>query len=135
MPLSKVNLGFPIVVSAGTTGTVYSVSGSKTAYIRSIIVCNTFSAGVSTNISQTVQICVVPNNAGSVGVATAGNRIGRITLSPDDTFFYDVQYPIILQNNGDSIQVFNEGSFAWTLSGITTSLNPVNVLVLGDKES
>lgn len=134
MPLSKVNLGFPTVVSAGTTATVYSVSGGKTTYIRSIIVCNTFASGVSTNISQTVQIYVVPTNAGSVGVATAGNRIGRVTLSPDDTFFYDVQYPIILQNNGDSIQVFNEGSFAWTLSGIATALNPVNVLVLGDKE-
>lgn len=135
MALAKSNLGFPIVVSAGTTATVYSVGSAKTTYIRSIVVCNTFAAGISSTLSQTVQIYAVPNSGGSVGVATAGNRIGRVSLTPDDTFFYDLQYPITLQNTGDSIQVFNEGTFAFTLSGIATATNPVNVMVLGDKEA
>lgn len=135
MALAKANLGFPVVVSAGTTVTVYSVGSAKTSYIRSIVICNTFSAGISSTFAQTVQIYMVPNSGGSVGVATEGNRIGRISLIADDTFFYDLQYPITLQNNGDSIQVFNEGTFAYTLSGIATATNPVNVIVLGDKEA
>lgn len=135
MALSKSNLGFPVVVSAGTTAIVYSVGSAKTAYIRSIVICNTFAAGISSTLAQTVQIYMVPNSGGSVGVATAGNRIGRVSLSADDTFFYDLQYPITLQNTGDSIQVYNEGTFAYTLSGIATATNPVNVVVLGDKEA
>ena len=52
----------------------------------------------------------------------------------DDTFFFDLQYPITLTTNGDSIRVFNEGSNATTISGLTASTNPVNVMVLGDIE-
>jgi len=134
MALAKANLGFPIVVGAGTTVTAYSVGSAKTAYIRSIVICNTFSGSISSTIAQTVQIYMVPNSGGSIGVATAGNRIGRVSLSADDTFFYDLQYPITLQNTGDSIQVYNEGTNAYTLSGIATATNPINVVVLGDKE-
>ncbi|NBP04560.1 MAG: hypothetical protein EBU90_31650 [Proteobacteria bacterium] len=134
MALAKVNLGFPVVVSAGTTASVYSVGSAKTAYIRSIVIFNSTVGTANTGIPQTVQIYVVPNSGGSVGIATSGNRIGRVSLTSDDTFFYDLQYPITLQNTGDSIQVFNEGSFAWTLSGIATATNPVNVMVLGDRE-
>lgn len=135
MALAKANLGFPVVVSAATTATVYSVGSAKTAYIRSIVICNTFAGTISSTTVQTVQIYTVPNSAGSVGVATAGNRIGRISLTADDTFFFDLQYPITLQNNGDSIQVFNEGTYAYGFSGLTTATNPVNVMVLGDREA
>lgn len=134
MTLAKANLGFPLVVSAGTTATAYSVGSAKTAYIRSIVICNTFSGSISSTISQTVQIYAVPNSGGSVGVATEGNRIGRVSLTPDDTFFYDLQYPITLENTGDSIQVFNEGTYAYSISGIATATNSVNVIVLGDRE-
>ncbi len=135
MALAKANIGFPIVVSAGTTSTIYSVGSAKTAYIRSIVIANSTVGTANTSLAQTVQIYMVPNNSGSVGVATSGNRIGRVSLTPDDTFFYDLQYPITLQSTGDSIQVFNEGSFAWILSGIATATNPVNVVVLGDREA
>jgi len=133
MALSKANLGFPIVVSAGTTSTLIQVSSAKTCYIRSIVI---FNNNVSTaTTSQTIQIYMVPNNANSVGTATGGNRIARISLTPDDTFFFEPQYPITLQNTGDSIQIFNEGTNAFTLSGYSTATNPVNVFALGDKEA
>ena len=135
MALAKANLGFPLVVSAGTTATAYSVGSAKTTYIRSVVIFNSNVGTGNTGLSQTVQIYAVPNSAGAVGVATAGNRIGRVSLTPDDTFFYDLQYPITLQNTGDSIQIFNEGTYAYTFSGIATANNPVNVIVLGDKEA
>jgi hypothetical protein len=135
MALAKTNLGFPVVVSAGSTVAISTVGSGKTTYIRSIVIFNSNVGTANTGLSQTVQIYAVPNSAGSVGVATAGNRIGRVSLTPDDTFFFDLQYPITLQNTGDSIQVFNEGTYAYTLSGIATSTNPVNVMVLGDREA
>jgi len=135
MALAKANLGFPVVVSAGSTVAISTVGSGKTTYIRSIVICNTFTGAASSTLSQTVQIYAVPNSGGSVGVATAGNRIGRVSLTADDTFFFDLQYPITLQNNGDSIQVFNEGTYAYGFSGLTTATNPINVMVLGDKEA
>ena len=136
MALAKTSFGFPTVIAAGTTATVYSVGSAKTAYIRSIVIYNSsFVGGISSTNAQTVQIYMVPNSGGSVGVGTSAHRIGRVSLTPDDTFFYDLQYPLTLQNTGDSIQVFNEGTFAYTLSGIATATNPVNVVVLGDREA
>jgi hypothetical protein len=82
MALAKANLGFPIVVSAGTTSTIYSVGSAKTAYIRSIVIANSTVGTANTSLAQTVQIYMVPNNSGSVGVATSGNRIGRVSLTP-----------------------------------------------------
>lgn len=130
MALAKANLGFPTIVSAGTTSTLYSVGSAKTAYIRSIVIYNSTVGTANTDLAQTAQIYMVPNNAGAVGTATAGNRIARISLAANDTFFYEPQYPITLPSTGDSIQIFNEGTFN---SGAAS--NPINVLILGDKEA
>jgi hypothetical protein len=135
MPLAKESLGYPVVVASGTTATVYSVTLSKPAYIKSLIIHNVSVGSTSSSAAQTFQVFMVPNDAGSVGVATAGHRISRGSIIADDTYFFELQYPLTLKNNGDSIQVFNEGRFAWTLSGISTAWNAINVLVLGDKES
>jgi hypothetical protein len=130
MALAKANLGFPVVIAAGTTASVYSVTSSQPAYIRSIVIYNSTVGTASTDLAQTAQIYMVPNNGGNIGVATEGNRIARISLTPNDTFFYEPQYPITLPSNGDSIQVFNEGTF-----NLGAATNPINVLVLGDREA
>lgn len=131
MPLSKSNLGFPIQIAAGTTSAVYTVSSGKTAYIRSIVIYNGTVGTANTGLPQTVQIYMVPNSDGVAGTGTSVNRIGRINLTADDTFFFDLQYPITLQNTGDSIQIYNEGSSG---TGGTTVTSAVNAFVLGDKE-
>jgi hypothetical protein len=130
MALAKANLGFPVVVSAGTTATVYSVGSAKTAYIRSIAVYNSTIGTANTDLSQQAQIYMVPNSGGSVGVATSAHRIARVSLAANDTFFFEPQYPITLTSNGDSIQVFNEGTF-----NLGAATNPINVVVLGDREA
>ena len=130
MALAKANLGFPVVVSAGTTASVYSVGSAKTAYIRSVVIYNSTIGTANTDLSQQAQIYVVPNNGGSVGTATDGNRIARVSLAANDTFFYELQYPITLPNTGDSIQVFNEGTF-----NLGSATNSINVLILGDREA
>ena len=50
------------------------------------------------------------SGGGSAGVATVGNTVARLTLVPDDTVFFEPQYPFTLESNGDSIQVYNEGA-------------------------
>lgn len=130
MALAKTALSFPIVIGAGTTSTVYQVGSAKTTYVRCIIIYNSTIGTANTNLSQQTQIHMVPNNGGSVGTATNGNRIARVSLASNDTFFYEPQYPITLPSTGDSIQVFNEGTF-----NLGAATNPINVLVLGDREA
>ena len=126
MALSKSNLGFPVVVGGATTTAVYTVSSSKKSYIRCILIHN---VGIDTNVSQTARIYMVPNSGGLAGVATVGNTVARLTLVPDDTVFFEPQYPFTLESNGDTIQVYNEGA-----NGPSGATNDIVVTVLGDKE-
>ena len=130
MALAKANLGYPQPIGAGATATVYTVANSKTAYIRGVTIHNTSVGTGNENVSQHAQVYIVQNDGGSVGVATSGDRIVRVTLAPDDTFVYELQYPVILDTNNDTVQVYNEGTHN---SGSAT--NDINVLVLGDAES
>ena len=127
MALSKSNLGFPVVVGAGSSVAVYTVSSSKKSYIRSILVHN---VGIDTTLSQTARVYMVPNNGGSAGVATVGNTIARLSLVPDETVFFEPQYPFTLENNGDTIQILNEGS-----AGPSGATNDIVVTILGDKDA
>lgn len=119
MALNRGNLGFSTQVSAGTTSAVYTVGSAQTAYIKSILIHN-----LDLVSTQNVRIHVVRNSGGSAGTANSITQIARIGLSTNDTFFFEPLYPITLTSNGDTLQIYNEG----------TVTNSVNVLVLGDKE-
>jgi hypothetical protein len=127
MVLARRSLGYPVVVSAGSTVNVYTVGSAKTAFVRTIAVHHASLGSTTASVSQTVQILYVPST--HVGVGTSGHRIARLNLAPDDTFFFEPHYPLTLDTTGDRIQVFNEGYF---YNGLSAS--PVNVLVMGDKE-
>lgn len=121
MGLSKAGLGAIVTVAADTsaniTGTV--VASNKQRYIRGLLIFNT-----SSSTSQTCEIHVVPNDgSGGTGTAAFGNKIGKLTLTPADTAFFEFPYPLTLTSTGDCIQVVND-------SGST-----VNVLPIGDVES
>ena len=127
MALSKSNLGFPVVVGGATTTAVYTVSSSKKSYIRCILIHN---VGIDTNLSQTARIYMVLNNDGNAGVATVGNTVASLTFVPNDTVFFEPQYPFTLESNGDTIQVYNE-----VANGPSGATNDIVVTVLGDKDS
>jgi hypothetical protein len=119
MALNRGNLGFTTQIGAGVTAAVYTVGSAQTAYIKSVLLYNLSPTG-----TQNVQLHVVQNSGGSSGTANTTTRIARIGISTDDTFFFEPAYPITLRNNGDTLQVYNEGNIS----------NSINVLVLGDKE-
>ena len=129
MALERGTLAFPITVGAGTTVGIVTVSGTKKIYIKSIVIHNTNVGTGNTDLTQTVQVYMVPNDGGSSGTASQSNRIFRGSLEPDDTFTFEPNYPITLSSDGDTIQVYNEG-----LDNGGVATNPVNILILGDKE-
>lgn len=119
MALAQVGLGSITQVAAATTASVYTVGAGKTSYIRSLVLYNR--SGISTALAE---IHVVPNSGLATGTASSITQIATVGLSTADTYFFELAYPITLNNTGDSIQVYN--------ISVTDS---VNVLVLGDKEA
>lgn len=119
MALAKTGLGTITAVSGVSTAAVYTVSSSKSAYIRGLTFFNN-----SSTTSAIVSVHIVPNNGGSVGVAATTNKIARLTLSGNDTYFLEFAYPLTLSTDNDTVQVNTE-----------TASVTCNVLVIGDKES
>lgn len=123
MALQKVGLGFPVVVQNDTTGTVYEVASNTKSYIRGILIHNQASVNY-----VTADIHVVQNSSGSVGTATVGNRIAKLTLAPTDTYFFELPFPIVISATGDAILIKNNAASGDTDDDLT-------VLILGDKEA
>lgn len=123
MALQKVGLGFPVVVENNTTGTVYAVASNTKSYIRGIIIHNQ-----STLNSVSTDVHVVQNSTGSVGTATAANRVAKLSLQPLDTYFFELPFPVVISATNDAILVKNNAASGDTADDLT-------VLVLGDKEA
>ena len=118
MALAQTSLGNVTHIAAGAAASVYTVGSAQTAYIRSFLLHN-----LDDENRTHVKIHVVPNSSGNPGTASSNNQIARLGISTEDTYFFECAYPITLTSNGDTIQVNNENTG-----------QPINVLVLGDRE-
>ena len=77
----------------------------------------------NTSSSVNIDLYVVPNSGGSAGSASSTTQIARLGIGTDDTFFFEPAYPVVIRNNGDTLQIQNEA---------TAITNAINVLVTGD---
>jgi len=119
MALAQIGLGSIFQVGAASTQVVYTVGSAKTAYIRAI----EFHSLDPINTAN-VSVHIVPTTGGGgVGTASSITRIARLGISTDDTYFFENAYPITLNNDGDSVIIYNENES-----------DAINVLVLGDRE-
>jgi hypothetical protein len=84
------------IFTAGTTSTPAGVAG--TTYIRSVIMHNT---GLGT---ARTSLYVYPSGETVSGVAVTANRILRIDLAPNETTFFETNYPVVL-TTGDKLAV------------------------------
>lgn len=110
--LQFTGLGGPVVVPS-TVGAVYTVPASTTVYVKSFIVHNT------NTTSETFNLHLVPNSGGSVGTASAANRLYNFVLQGGETIQIDLTFPITLTAQNDTFQAS------------TTTANKVNILFLG----
>lgn len=102
-----------VVVSAGSTAGIITVTSSKKVYIRSIAAYDVGATGVAT-----AHVYVIPNG-GSVG---ANTKLFDITLTASETALIEPIYPIVLDTTGDQISVGATGG-------------NINFFITGDKES
>ncbi len=81
-----------------TATNIYTVGVSTTAQIKTLIF---FNAGASSN---TVSVHLIPNDSGAVGVAGTDNQVLSLALPTGETFEFSPAYPIVFDNQNDTIQ-------------------------------
>lgn len=111
MALQRGKLSNVVVVSAGSTVGIITVSASKKVYVKSIL------AHASTGNNASAQVYFIPNG-GSVGSST---KIFDIDITGGETVLLDPSYPLVIDTTGDSIAV-------------GAGLSTVNFLITGDRE-
>ena len=117
MALARTDLTAVTQIGMASTVAIVTVGASQTCYVKSIMIHNCDASG-----AQNVNVYVVPNRGGSAGTISTANRIARIGIGTDDTFFFEPAYPIVIRNTGDAVFVGNEGVTA----------NMINVYATGD---
>ena len=110
------------IFTAGVTSTAAGVAG--TTYIRGVIMHNT---GLGTCTSS---LYINPNTT-PVSIAITANRIARVDLASNETFFFESNYPIVLTTN-DTVSVEITAPAA-SVGGVGIG-SVVNYQVLGDTD-
>lgn len=112
------------IFTAGTTQTSAGVAG--TTYIRSVVMHNT---GLATATSS---LYVYPSGVSADGSAANSNyRLSRVDLSPNETFFFETNYPIVIDNNDKVVVEVSAPSLDVGGAGIGSM---VNFQILGDTD-
>ena len=108
------------IFTAGVTNTAAGVAG--TTYLRGVIMHNT---GLGTCTSS---LYINPNTT-PVSIAITANRIARVDLASNETFFFESNYPIVLTTN-DTVSV----EITAPASGGAGIGSVVNYQILGDTD-
>ena len=110
------------IFTVGVTPTAGGVGVASTTYLRSVIMHNT---GLAT---CTASVYINPNT-NPVSIAVTANRIARVDLASNETFFFETNYPICLTGT-DAVSV----EITQPLSGGTGIGSVVNFMLLGDTD-
>ena len=125
------------IYTAGLTAT--SVGVGTTSYVKSIIMHNAGAAANNLGIGTArVGLYIYPNtgvtdrvaNSGSTGVGNSSYRILQIDLAPNETSFFESNYPLVLAPfNAIAVDVKQPDTGG---SGVGTA---VNFIINGDTET
>lgn len=111
------------IFTSGVTNTAAGVAG--TTYVRGVIMHNT---GISTTSSS---LYVYPNGVSATGAAQPQYRLVRVDLDPNETFFFESNYPIVLTSQDKLVVEVNSTDPLVGGSGIGTA---INYQILGDTD-
>lgn len=116
MPLQRTRLT-EVAYIASSVGSIYANPSSTDSFVRGFLLHNT------NTTSETVDIHWVPDSAGSLGTASAANRIFRVILAPSETLILEIPFSLVLLDT-------NEAIFA-----TTTTASKVACAVIGDQDA
>ena len=112
------------ILTVGTTPTDGGVGIASTTYLRGVVMHNT---GLGTATSS---LYIYPNGESNVSVGQTAYRLARVDLNSNETFFYEMNYPLVLVDGEKIIVEVTRPATDVGGTGIAT----VNYQILGDTD-
>lgn len=113
------------ILTVGTTQTAGGVGIASTTYLRGVVMHNT---GLATATSS---LYVYPSSQAVSGVGVTIYRLARVDLNANETFFFEMNYPLVLTNQEKIVVEVTQPATAVGGAGIGSA---INYQILGDTD-
>ena len=113
------------ILTVGTTQTAGGVGIASTTYLRGVVMHNT---GLSTATSS---LYVYPSSVAVSGIGQTAYRLARVDLTANETFFFEMNYPLVLTNQEKIVVEVTQPATAVGGAGIGSA---INYQILGDTD-
>ena len=113
------------ILTVGTTATAGGVGIASTTYLRGVVMHNT---GLATATSS---LYVYPSSVSVTAVAQTAYRLARVDLNANETFFFEMNYPLVLTNQEKIVVEVTQPATAVGGAGIGSA---INYQILGDTD-
>ena len=113
------------ILTVGTTPTAGGVGVASTTYLRGVVMHNT---GLSTATSS---LYVYPAAEAASGVGKTAYRLARVDLNSNETFFFEMNYPLVLTNQEKIVVEVTQPAASVGGAGIGSA---INFQILGDTD-
>ena len=111
------------IFTVGTTQTAGGVGIASTTYLRGVVMHNT---GLTTATSS---LYVYPSSQAVSGVGVTIYRLARVDLASNETFFFEMNYPLVLTSQEKIVvEITPPGSGGAGIGSV------VNYQILGDTD-
>jgi hypothetical protein len=111
------------ILTVGTTPTAGGVGIASTTYLRGVVMHNT---GLATCTSS---LYIYPSGVSDVSVGQTAYRLARVDLAANETFFFEMNYPLVLVDQEKIVvEVTQSGSAGAGIGSV------VNYQILGDTD-
>ena len=113
------------ILTVGVTTTAGGVGIASTTYLRGVVMHNT---GLATATSS---LYVYPDGVAADGIAHTAYRMARVDLESNETFFFEMNYPLVLVDQEKIVVEVTQPSGVVGGAGIGSV---VNYQILGDTD-
>ena len=113
------------ILTVGTTQTAGGVGIASTTYLRGVVMHNT---GLGTATSS---LYIYPSSVAVSGVGQTAYRLARVDLNANETFFFEMNYPLVLTNQEKIVVEVTQPANVVGGAGIGSV---VNYQILGDTD-
>ena len=95
------------ILTVGITPTAGGVGVASTTYLRGVVMHNT---GLAT---ATTGLYIYPSGVTDVSVGQTAYRLSKVDLAPNETFFFEMNYPLVLVDRDKIIVDVNAPAVSW----------------------
>ena len=113
------------ILTVGVTQTAGGVGIASTTYLRGVVMHNT---GLGTATSS---LYIYPDVHTPTALGVTANRIARVDLKSNETFFFEANYPIVLTDRETIVVEVTKPATAVGGLGIGSA---INYQILGDTD-